>query len=238
MWEKALNKFIAKYQNDKDVLAILLIGSYAVLNNNKYSDIDVYIILNDQAKYQERGNKLIDGYLIEYFINPYHKVIEYLQNDQKKHRCAMANMLLNCRIILDKNNIMPDLQEKAKYYNEIKKDKDIMKYYACWCAYDEYKAAPYHHQMQYYLCLKYLIEAYLYHHGYHLLPELKIEKFFKDKKYRQRYNLINFPNNKFNQLVINCFDKPNKINLNKLYVYVIKDGAFDINNFKLYNVIE
>ena len=238
MWEKALNKFIAQYKNNKDVLAILLVGSYAVGNENKYSDIAVYLILDDKAKYRMRGNKLIDGYLIEYFINPYHKVIEYLQEDQKKHRCAMANMLLNCRVIEDKDNIIPELQKKAKYYNELKKDKDLMKYYACWCAYDEYKAAPYHHQMPYYICLKYLIEAYLYHHGYPLLPELKLEKIFKDDKYRQKYNLNHFPNNKFNKLVINCFNKPNKVNLNKLYEFVIKDGKFDINNFKIYNEIE
>lgn len=238
MWEKALNKFIAQYKNNKEVLAILLVGSYAVGNENKYSDIDVYLILDDQAKYRMRGNKLIDGYLIEYFINPYHKVIEYLQEDQKKHRCAMANMLLNCRVIEDKHNIIPDLQKKAKYYNEFKKDKDLMKYYACWCAYDEYKAAPYHHQMLYYICLKYLIEAYLYHHGYPLLPELKLEKIFKDDKYRQKYNLNHFPNNKFNKLVINCFHKPNKVNLNNLYEFVIKDGKFDINNFKIKNEVE
>ena len=238
MWKQALNKFIKKYQKDQNVEAILLVGSYAVGNNNKYSDIDVYIILDNNAKYQERGNKLIDGYLIEYFINPYDKVIKYLQEDQKKHRFVMANMLLNCQIIIDKNNIMPKLKKEAKYYNEIKQQKDKLKYYACWCAYDEYKAAPYHNKMPYYLCLKYLIEAYLYHNGYHLLPELKIEKFFKDKIYRQKYNINHFPNNKFNKLVINCFDKPNKINLNKLYEYVIKNGQFNINNFKIRNEIE
>ncbi len=238
MWEQALNKFVAKYQKQKDVLAILLVGSYAVGNNNKYSDIDIYIILDNKAKYQERGNKLIDGYLIEYFINPYNKVIKYLQEDQIKHRCAMANMLLNCRVIMDRNNIVPKLKQEAKYYNELKKDKDPMKYYACWCAYDEYLAAKYHNKMQYYICLKYLIEAYLYNNGYYLIPELKIERFFKDKHYRDNYQIGTFPNNKFNELVIACFNKPNKTNLKNLYEYVLKDGQFTINNFKIYNEIE
>ncbi len=238
MWEEALNNFIEKYQNKKEVEAILLVGSYAVGNNNKYSDIDVYIILNDEAKYQERGNILINNYLIEYFINPVNKVLEFLKKDQKKHRNAMANMLLNCKVLIDKKNIVPKLQQEAKYYNDLTPEKDMMKYYACWCAYDEYKAAKYHNKMQYYLCLKYLIEAYLYINGYHLLPELKIERFFKDKQYRDNYQIGNFPNNQFNQLVINCFNKPNKINLNKLYEYVLKDGQFNINNFKIYNEIE
>ena len=238
MWEEALNNFIINYQNDEDVEAILLVGSYAVKNNNKYSDIDVYIILNDQAKYRERGNKLVNGYLIEYFINPVYKVIEYLKEDKRGHGGTMANMLLNCRVLYDKNNIIPNLKKQAKYYNELKPEKDILKYYACWCAYDEYLAAPYHNKLQYYLCLKYLVEAYLANNGYVILPDLKIERFFKDKEYRQKYNIGKFPHNKFNKLVLNCFDKPNKNNLKNLYEFVIKNGNFDINNFKLRNEIE
>ena len=57
MWKLALNEFIKPYMNDEEVEAILLVGSYAVGNQNEYSDIDVYVILNDEAEYRERGNK-------------------------------------------------------------------------------------------------------------------------------------------------------------------------------------
>ena len=43
MWEEALNNFILNYQNDEDVEASLLVGSYAVKNNNKYRIIIDYI---------------------------------------------------------------------------------------------------------------------------------------------------------------------------------------------------
>ena len=112
-----------------------------------------------------------------------------------------------------------------------------MKYYACWHAFDEYLAAAYHNELQYYLCLKYLVECYLANNGYCLLPEQKIEKFFKDEKYRARYDIGDFPNNEFNDLVINCFDNPNPDNLYKLYNFVIEDGKFDIQNFKIRNEI-
>lgn len=75
MWKLALDKFIAPYLNDEEVEAILLVGSYAVNNQNQYSDIDIYIILNDNAEYRERGNKKVDNYLIEYFINPIRKFV-------------------------------------------------------------------------------------------------------------------------------------------------------------------
>ncbi len=237
MWKLALKKFIEPYLKDEEVEAILLVVSYAVNNQNQFSDIDVYIILNDNAEYRERGNKKIDDYLIEYFINPVHLVREYLQNDKRGHGGAMANMLLKGKIIIDRHNIIPDLQKEAQIAKKIKPAKDPMKYYACWHAFDEYLAAAYHNELQYYLCLKYLVECYLANNGYCILPEQKIEKFFKDDKYRANYDIGDFPNNEFNHLVIKCFDYPNRHNLQNLYDFVIADGQFDIQNFALRNQI-
>ncbi len=233
MWKQALDKFVAKYKDDKNVEAILLVGSYAVENNDEYSDIDIYIILNDEALYRERGNKLIDNYLIEYFINPIGKVEEYMEKDKRGHGGPMANMLINGKILYDKNGIIPKLKQKAKKIEKKKNQKDDMKYYAAWCAYDEYKAAKYNNHMQYYICLKYIIEAYLYNNNFNLLPELKIERFLKDEDYRRKYNIKRFPKNRFNKLALKCFDNENEDNLKRLYEYVIKDGKFDINNFIL-----
>ncbi len=234
MWKLALNEFIKKYQNDDEVEAILLVGSYAAGNENEYSDIDVYIILNDSANYRERGNKLVDNYLIEYFINPIHKVREYLEEDKRGHGGPAANMLLNGKVLLDRNGIVDILKEEAlKALKKAPEEKDLMKYYACWHAFDEYLAAKYHNELQYYLCLKYLVDCYLANNGYSILPEQKIERFFKDEEYRARYNIGYFPNNEFNRLVIACFDRPHRYNLKALYDYVIEDGKFDINNFVL-----
>lgn len=235
MWKLALKKFVEKYKDDKNVEAILLAGSYAVGNQNKYSDIDVYIILNDNANYQERGNILVDNYLVEYFINPIYKIKEYMYGDKRGYGGAMANMLLNGKVILDKNNIVDGLKQEALDMRNKIPEKDVMKYYACWCAFDEYLAAKYNNQMQYYICLKYLIEAYLINNAYPVPPEQKIERFFKDDEYRKKYNIGNFPDNDFNIIVINCFDNPCKDNLKKLYDYVIEDGKFNINNFALRN---
>lgn len=238
MWKLALNEFIKPYMLDEEVEAILLVGSYAVGNQNKYSDIDVYIILNDQAKYRERGNKLVENYLIEYFINPIYKVKEYLLEDKRGHGGGMANMLLNGQVLLDRHDIIKKLKQIAKKAIIHNPEKDIMKYYACWHAYDEYEAAKYHNELQYYLCLKYLVDCYLFNNGYNVLPEQKIERFFKDKEYRAKYNIGNFPNNEFNDLVIKCFDIPAKHNLKALYDFVIEDGKFDINNFILKSELE
>lgn len=236
MWKLALEEFIKGYKDDLEVEAILLVGSYAVGNQNDKSDIDVYIILNDEAKWRERGNKLVNGYLIEYFINPVHKIREYILDDKRGHGGPMANMLANCQVILDKNGIVNELIKEAIVAIQVDEyEKNPMRYYACWCAFDEYEAAEYHNEMQYYICLKYLIEAYLGNNGYCILPELKFEKFFKNDEYRNRYNIGKFPNNEFNVMVVKCFDEPNYENLKVLYDYVMRDGCFDINNFVLRN---
>lgn len=46
-------------------------------------DIDIYIITKNDTTWRERGNKLVDGYLIEYFINPIKKINDYMEKKQK-----------------------------------------------------------------------------------------------------------------------------------------------------------
>ena len=144
-------------------------------------------------------------------------------------------MLINGKLLYGNKELFNKLKIKARYYNNKENKKDIMKYYHAWDMYDEYKACKYHKELPYYMALKELIEAYMYNNNYNLLPVAKIEKIFKDRNYRKRYKLNNFPNNIFNILVINCFNNPIEKNLDKLYNYVMNDANFNINNFKIRN---
>ncbi len=145
----------------------------------------------------------------------------------------MANMILNGKLLYGNPKVVERLKRKALKAINKKNEYDIMKYYRCWDAYEDYKACRHHKDMPYYLCLKYLIEAYLYNNDYFILPENKIERFFKDPLYREKYQIPKFPQNIFNELVKNCFNHPNKDNLDKLYEFVINDGKFNINDFKI-----
>ena len=171
-------------------------------------------------------------------MNPLHKVIEYLKNDKRGHGGSMANMIINGILIYGDKNYHNKLKRKARYYINKPNKFDIARYYHAWDLYDDYKACIYHKELPYYNALQAIIEAYLYNNDFYLLPPQKIERVFKDKDYRNKYKLNKFPNNIFNKLVIKCFDEPNPKNIDKLYNYVIKDGNFDINNYKLKNRIE
>ncbi len=64
-----------------DTIGILVCGSYITGNPSTHSDLDVHIILNENVNYRERGNKIVDGLLIEYFANPAKQIREYFKDD-------------------------------------------------------------------------------------------------------------------------------------------------------------
>ena len=66
-WEAAARKFIKQCGFYNEIEAAFLTGSYAAGNADKYSDIDLYIVLSEDVTWRERGNKRFDGFLIEYF---------------------------------------------------------------------------------------------------------------------------------------------------------------------------
>ena len=72
-WEKALSKFLERYENEDYYEGAIACGSYVSGNNNEFSDIDVHIVLKRGNEWRERGNLDVDGFLIEYFANPVNK---------------------------------------------------------------------------------------------------------------------------------------------------------------------
>ena len=149
-----IEEFIKHNVYLKDVEAILLVGSYAVGNNNEYSDIDIYVLLKDKVKYRQRGNLIIGGYLIEYFMNPINKIKGYMRKDARGHGGSMANMLINGKLIYGNKEVIKKLKRMAYYYINKKNKPDLAKYYHAWDFYDDYKACKYHKELPYYNALQ------------------------------------------------------------------------------------
>jgi len=125
--EKALYRFIDEYKTYDYydyIEGIFLSGSYAKENNTVNSDID--------------------GFLIEYFVNPSWKIREEFEEEvNKEHGHCFINMYDFGKILYDKNRNMKILQEEAiKYYEmPFSKNDDIkntLNYYGCWDSYDEF----------------------------------------------------------------------------------------------------
>jgi predicted nucleotidyltransferase len=105
-----LDKFTHPYRQDSNVLGILLAGSYAQSTPDTHSDLDVYII-TDEQDWRERGNTFIDGYEIEYFINPTKQINAYLDEDETDLRPVTAHMFTYCKILYRKD-ITPNPMDK------------------------------------------------------------------------------------------------------------------------------
>ena len=104
-WERATRKFLKNWENKKEVQGALVCGSYVTGRPTENSDIDLHIILDDSCTWRLRGNEVVDGFLIEYFVNPPHQIEKYLEGSYKNNRSTEAHMFTTGKIIFGKNKM-------------------------------------------------------------------------------------------------------------------------------------
>ena len=237
-WRDVLEKFISKYKDNDDVIGAVLCGSYASVNYTNNSDIDVHIITKDIV-FKERGNVIIDGIMVEYFMNPLSEIYKYLESDFKSGRLVDANMFSNGEVLFDKTGEIEKLKREAfKYYelefNEPNSDTVMCNNYTCWDLMDEINDKIGNKEewmVLYFLLVKELISNYYYKEKLATVPFTKIEKIYRNREYRERYHLKNMPPQEFIDLVLCVIDNKCYDDLKILYDYVM--GDFKIDDFVL-----
>ncbi|HLD85807.1 MAG TPA: nucleotidyltransferase domain-containing protein [archaeon] len=113
-WEKAVHKFLTPWKAKKYVIGALVTGSFVPGNATKHSDVDLHIILDCKVKWRERGNKMVDGFLIEYFANPPQQLKKCMEEGYRDGKRVDARMYLLGKIIFDRTGEVKKLQENAK----------------------------------------------------------------------------------------------------------------------------
>ena len=243
-WEKALNKFMQRYVNKPWFEGAVLCGSYSTGNQNKFSDIDISIVGSNDMGFQEKSNCYVDGFLMEYTINPIYKIQEFMKSGKEKHGLIDQNMFAYGVVLYDKNGAIKKLHNQA--VRDLKRElkpfsaysKNFMKYHL-WDKYDELKSLKsdgYHTDMIYWTLVNNLIETY---YNFNNLPHVswaKIEKILTSKEFAKRYHAEQLPSKKFTELLLACFNakpKDKMTAIDKLYKFVIKSGGgFDIGQFR------
>lgn len=247
-WEAAARKFIEQCEFHTDVEAVFLTGSYAVGNADKYSDVDLYIVLSDSCDWRLRGNKLLDdGFRVEYFANPIGQIKKYIDSSYEDVRILEINMILNAIVIFDKNSTAEKLREYCFQKNmsgfpALGEFHIQMGQYHIWDNFDELTRAHNNKTadftMQYYTFIQSAFKFYSryicspipdYHHLY---------KWLTDKTYRNNFKLPPYNDESFLELVTEAF---NDLDTNTMLLKArnIKDyvfnkvGGFDIDNFAL-----
>ncbi len=244
-WELAVNKFLDQYKDEDYFLGAILTGSYATGNNDINSDIDIFIVTKDSTTWRERGNKLIDGYLIEYFINPVRQVLKEFEDGFANNHIASTLIFVGSKILYDKDGTIQKLIDRAKDdlskgLSPIPEFKWKMNCYTVWHSFYELSSKYSKKEdieFSYNIFLKDVIESHFLNNSIPVLPIHKVEKILTNEEYRRKYNVKELPEETFVNKLLKCFiekDYDNKYNYAKeLYEYYMKvNSNFDINNFE------
>lgn len=245
-WEIALNKFLDKFKKEYNVIGALVCGSFVTGDPTEHSDIDIQLIAPDNSTYIERGNEIIDGFLIEYFYNPKKSILNFFELDYKTNRTVSYNMFLTGKILFDNNGKIKEIKKEAKkYFNKKfkKLDKSTLEAqkYSLWDMLDNiqciYEQNSPDFVFSYNNALRELFEKYL---KYLRLPVTHYYKFYSyliNAKSRAKYLQEEFPDKTFVKLMINAISETNKKEMLKHYEkitnYVLsKMGGFEIDGWK------
>ena len=245
-WECAVNNFLEQYINEDYFLGAILTGSYATGNNTPDSDIDIFIVTKDTTNWRERGNKLVDGYLIEYFINPVKQVLNEFDEGFENHKIATTLIFVGSKILYDKDGTIKKLVNIAKENlnkvpTPISEFEWKMNCYTVWHSFYELNSKYSNNkdiEFTYNMFLNDITKAYFLNNNLPLLPVHKIEKLLTNEEYRKKYNIQNLPDEIFINKLLKCF---NEKDYNKKYeyaknlydYYMKKNSDFDINDFSL-----
>lgn len=246
-WEKALYKFLEKYQDKPYFEGALLCGSYSTGNQNKFSDVDVHIVISDSQNWRERGNKIVDGILIEYFINPIKQIRNEFKGDLQRGRTSCSNMFSYGKILFDKKGCIRQLQKEAcKFFKKpmpkYKVSDLAFDFYGIWDLMDELNSLSKEKKsigLIYNRLLENLMILYFKGKQIPKISLAKIEKILDNPNFAKRYHIQKLPDKKFSKLFLDALKTQNLKNIQSLYDFVVKSlGGFDISKFKLRGKLE
>lgn len=250
-WEEKLNKFLENFEYKDDIVGILVCGSYITGHPSSHSDLDVHIILNEKVDYRERGNKIIDGLLIEYFANPSRQIKEYFKEDYKDIRPMSQTQFVTGKILLDKTGEVQKLKEEAiemldKHYSDLNTNINDLSKYGMWDMLDDLQDGLDNNREDfdfiYYCNLDKLLSLYMrmIKYPYH---KKTILGNITSEIVRNKYLLEELPDKDIKELIKNCIvltSKEERMKNYELLTNKIFDltGGFDIDKFKFKSPVD
>lgn len=218
-WEKAVQQFLKDWTKRKEFSGAMACGSYVTGNPNKHSDIDLHIITKAGTKWRERGNKIVNGFLIEYFCNPPEQILKYFEEDYEKNGRMSPTMFVTGRTLIDKQDDIVKLKKQARKYILKKFERpgkvstELAKYSA-WDAIDNVKSHQQRDSSSFYLvyfdALNQVYKTYAKHLKVIISGVDKVEGILTDEKTRKKYLQKEFPDKKFIQYFLEALKIDNK----------------------------
>lgn len=112
---KYIDDLLNRLELSDEFLGISLYGSYVPNNVDEFSDFDVLIVVgNEYREICGRGNYIINGKSIEFFIKTEDDIYKELNNELDDLEPATRIAFLTGTIIVDSFNVMSGIKERAK----------------------------------------------------------------------------------------------------------------------------
>jgi predicted nucleotidyltransferase len=251
-WEEAVNLFLKDWEKKKEVIGALVCGSYITGNPSEHSDIDLHIILANKTKWRERGNKFVNGFLIEYFANPPKQIKKYFDEDFGDNSYQAPIMFITGKVLFDKEGEIAKLKHiaqkiKNKKFPKLSKVPFELKKYSLWDnldnLHDNYKK---NRDDFYYIYYNYLRQIYETYARYKRVSVINVDKtysIFTDAATLKKYLEKDFPDKKF----VNLFLKSLKIgsresmlkNFEELLAYIFDSmNGFNVDGWKIKSPVD
>jgi predicted nucleotidyltransferase len=246
-WEEAVNLFLKDWKKKKEVIGALVCGSYITGNPSEHSDIDVHIILGNKTKWRERGNKVVNGFLIEYFANPPNQIKKYFEGDFGDNSYQAPTMFITGKVLFDKEGEVIKLKHiaqkiKKRKFPKLSKVPLELKKYALWDnldnLQDNYKKKR---DDFYYVYYNYLRQMYETYAKYKRVPVSNINQtysMFTDISTLKKYLEKEFPDKRFTNLFIQSLKLDSRESMlkkiGKLATHIFDSmNGFNINGWKI-----
>lgn len=238
--KKVITEFTnTHYEYANTVIGVILTGSQATGRATSTSDVDLILVHDASFNLKLRGNRYVNGVMVEYFGNPLSVWEMLLLNEQGKDTHIWSQMLAN-GIILESNSSAVEklIATAVKVHSSLPgrvadRDLEMMKYQL----FDGQiklrnaeNTPPF--QSLYYLQLSKLI-AYNAKFDRIILPATaKVYTFLVDQSFDKQYKLRTFDDFELVKLMINCYENPTLLSISALGNYTInRFGGFSIDNW-------
>lgn len=210
-WEAALHKFLADWREREEIVGIVLCGSYVTGNPSQRSDLDVHLVLREEENWRERGNQYVDGFLIEYFINPARQIRQYFKEDHSDRSTMSMVQFITGQVLLDRTGVIEQLKQEALQWKE--KQYEIpeaslieSKKYGLWDAYDNLMDCFDHGRADadfvYYQSLLHLFNEYCAILNIEQIPYYQITRYLTEPAYLSKYLKSPFPDSIFAEMFL------------------------------------
>jgi hypothetical protein len=251
-WEEAVTTFIDIWKPNNKVVAALVCGSYVTGKPSTRSDIDIHIILKDEVEWRERGNQYVNGFLIEYFINPPRQIRKYFEEDYNDNSTMSMVQFITGKVLFDDLGIINILKSEAmdwknKGIKEVDDSLKEIKKYGLWDTmdnlYDCYESNRSDFHFIYFNSLLKLFSEYSYLLGVEQVPHYQIYNYLTKPLYLSKYLKTKFPDDIFSKLFLSCIQATDRKKMMKQYERLTSHvfsntGDFQIDGWRIRSSLE